>query len=104
MAIIHGTEQNFASEVLQSEQPVLVDFWASWCGPCQMLAPVLEQLAQEQPELKICKVNVDEEPTLAQKYGVMSIPTLVVIKNGAAAATRVGFQSKEEILDLMKQA
>lgn len=101
MAALHITEQNFEKEVLQSDKPVLLDFWAGWCGPCQMLLPVIEELADEVSSAKICKINVDEETALAQKFGVMSIPTLIVIKDGKAAASAVGVQSKEKILSML---
>ncbi len=101
MAALHITKENFESEVLNSEKPVLLDFWAAWCGPCKMLAPVIDELAGEVTDAKICKVNVDEEPELARQFQVMSIPTLIVIKNGKTAASSVGFQSKAAILDLL---
>lgn len=101
MAALHITKNNFESEVLNSEKPVLLDFWAAWCGPCKMLAPVIDELAKEMTDAKICKVNVDEEPELARQFQVMSIPTLVVIKDGKTVATSVGFQSKAAILDLL---
>lgn len=103
MAALHITEQNFEKEVLQSDKPVLLDFWASWCGPCQMLLPVIEELADEVSNAKICKINVDEETTLAQKFGVMSIPTLVVMKDGKVAKTAVGVQPKERILSMLNE-
>ncbi|MBE6113755.1 MAG: thioredoxin [Erysipelotrichaceae bacterium] len=88
---------NFEQEVLKSEKPVLVDFYADWCGPCKMLAPIIEQLANEQDEVKIVKVNVDDDSELAQRYGVMGIPTLVLIKNGEVAAQKTGYMPKAEI-------
>lgn len=87
----------FQAEVLQSSKPVLVDFWASWCGPCRMLAPVVDEIAGEHPEVKVCKVNVDDEPELARQYGVMSIPTLIVFENGQIKNQSVGVVPKESI-------
>lgn len=98
MAVLHLTKENFESEVMQSDKPVFIDFWADWCGPCQMVAPVVEEIANEVTDVKIAKVNVDEEMELAQKYGVMSIPTMVLIKNGEVVNTTVGAQPKEDIL------
>jgi thioredoxin 1 len=89
------TEATFESDVLQSEQPVIVDFWAEWCGPCHAVSPVLEQIADErQGELTVAKVNIDEQPGLAQRYGVMSIPTIILFKDGKPAAAAIGAQPK----------
>ena len=102
MATIEINESNFEQEVLKSDKPVLIDFWAAWCGPCQMMSPVIEQISDEVENVKICKVNVDQSPSLAEKYNVMGIPTLVVIKDGEVAETSVGVISYPEILDLIK--
>ena len=103
MAEIVITEQNFEQEVLRSELPVLVDFWATWCGPCRMVAPVVAQIAEEQEGLiKVGKVDVDEQPGLAVRFGVMSIPTLMVFKNGEAVNTAVGAMPKSAIEELLK--
>lgn len=97
MAVVELTTENFEAEVLNSKAPVLVDFWAVWCGPCQMQGPVIEQAAEEFPEVKFCKLNVDEQEALAQKYGVMSIPTLILFKDGQAAHKAVGFHSLDQL-------
>ena len=101
MAALHVTTDNFEKGVLQAAEPVLVDFWAPWCGPCQMLLPVIEELAGEVKDAKICKVNVDEEPALAERYSVMTIPTLMVFKNGNMAEKSIGVIPKEQILKLI---
>ena len=88
------TEKTFEQEVLQSDSPVLVDFWAEWCGPCHAIAPVLDQIAEERDELKVVKLNIDEEPAVAQRYGVMSIPTLILFKDGEPQAAAVGAMPK----------
>lgn len=102
MAALHVTTATFENEVLKSDKPVLVDFWASWCGPCQMLLPVIEELADEVTDAKICKVNVDEEPELAGRYKVMTIPTLMVVKGGKVVNTSIGVIPKDEILKMVR--
>lgn len=97
MAAFNVTGDNFEQEVLRAEQTVLVDFWAAWCGPCKMLSPIVEQIADEHPEIKVCKVNIDEESALAIDYKVMSIPTLLVFKDGAVVNQSIGVQSKTDI-------
>ena len=96
------TQNNFNSEVENSDKPVLIDFWASWCGPCMMMSPVVEQIEKEHPEIKVGKVNVDEEMVLAQKFMVVSIPTLILFKNGKQEITSVGFKGKEELEEIFK--
>lgn len=93
---------NFESEVLKSDIPVLVDFWAPWCVPCQMLGPIVEAIAEENTDIKVCKVNIDENPDLASQFKIMSIPTLIAFKNGEIYKKTVGVQSKSEILDMVK--
>lgn len=101
MAHITLTKDNFAQEVLRSEKPVLVDFWASWCGPCMALAPVIDEIAGEQSAVIVGKVNVDDEPELARQYRIMSIPTLMLFKNGEPVRREVGGKSKGELLQMM---
>lgn len=98
---INITKENFDTEVLKSEKPVLVDFWASWCGPCKMIAPILDEISAERDDLKIAKINVDEQQELAIQFAVMSIPTLLVFKNGEVVNKSIGLLSKEEILNLL---
>lgn len=102
MSVIDVKTADFEAEVLKSDKTVLVDFWAVWCGPCRMLSPVVDQVAEENPDIKVCKVNVDEEQQLAIKYGVMSIPTLLVFNGGELVNQSVGVIPKEEVLNLIK--
>ena len=101
MSVIHINKSNFQNEVLNSEKPVLLDFWASWCGPCRMVSPVVDEIASERGAIKVGKVNVDEQPELAAQFGVMSIPTLVVMKNGKLANKTVGAKPKAQILAML---
>lgn len=103
MAALHITRENFETEILQSDKPVLVDFWADWCGPCRMLMPTIEKLAEQITDAKICKINVDEQPELAARYQVMTIPTLMVFRNGQIAAKSVGVKSENDILEMLKK-
>ena len=101
MSIIHADAQSFQKEVLQNEKPVILDFYADWCGPCRMLGPVLEKIADERDDLAIVKVNVDNEPALAEAFGVTSIPAIFVIKNGEVTNQGLGFMPKEKLLALL---
>ena len=101
MSVITITKENFDQQVLQNAKPVLLDFWASWCGPCRMLSPVVDELAQENDAIAVGKVNVDEQPELATQFGVMSIPTLMVFKDGKAVNTSVGVVPKAKILAML---
>lgn len=102
MSVIVVNNTNFSQEVLQSDKPVLVDFFATWCGPCKMLSPIVDQLADEHPEVKVCKLDVDENQDLAQQFQVMSIPTLILFKDGQAASKVVGLQTKAALEQLIK--
>lgn len=101
MSVQTITKENFEEAVLQSEQPVLVDFWAPWCGPCRMVSPIVDEIAEERADVAVGKVNVDEQPELAMQFGVMSIPTLLVFKNGEVAQKAVGARPKEDLLALL---
>ncbi len=101
MAVIEITNENFESEVLKSDKPVLLDFWAAWCGPCRMVSPIVDEIAEEHPEIKVGKVNVDEENELASQFKVMSIPSLFVIKGGKIVNSTVGAVPKNQILALL---
>ena len=101
MAVVTITKENFEQEVLQSAKPVLLDFWASWCGPCRMLSPVVDEVAEERTDVKVGKVNVDEQPELAGEFGVMSIPTLLVFEQGKLERQAVGARPKASVLELL---
>ena len=103
MSVLHITKENFVNEVLNSDCPVLVDFWASWCGPCRMVSPLVDEIAAEHPEIKVGKINVDEQPELASQFQVMSIPTLMVVKNGQVTQRTVGARPKNQILALVQE-
>ena len=102
MATLHLTKDNYEQEVLKADKTVLVDFWASWCGPCKMVGPIIDEIANEVTDVKICKVNVDEQPELAKEYKVMSIPTLIVFKDGQMVKREVGAKCKEDLLAMIK--
>lgn len=102
MSVIHVNKNSFQEEVLNSKQPVLLDFWASWCGPCRMISPILDELAEENPDVKFVKINVDEEPELANQFQVMSIPALFVLQNGEVVAQSLGVKPKAQILAMLE--
>lgn len=102
MSVIQVTKHNFENEIIQAEKPVLLDFWASWCGPCRMVSPIVDEIADETASIRVGKINVEEEPELAQKFGVMSIPTLVVMKKGKVVRQSAGARPKEAILEMLE--
>ena len=102
MSVLHINEDNFDQLVLRSEKPVLLDFWATWCGPCRMVAPIVEEIAAEREDIVVGKIDVDEEGALAARLGIVSIPTLIVMRGGKVAATAVGYRPKEDILKILE--
>ena len=101
MSVVHVTKANWNEEVLSSDKPVLLDFWAPWCGPCRMLGPVLDEIAAERADIKVCKINVDEEMELASQFQVVSIPSVFVLKHGEVTAKSLGYKPKKQLLDLL---
>ena len=101
MSVINITNESFENEVLRADKPVLLDFWASWCGPCRMVSSIVDEIAEERSDIVVGKINVDEQPALASRFGIMSIPTLVVMKDGKVANHAVGARSKAQILELL---
>ena len=101
MSAINIHKNNFQQEVISSDKPVLLDFWAPWCGPCRMVVPLVEEIARERPDIKVGKINVDEQPELASRFQIMSIPTLLVLKGGKVTNQAIGARSKSQILDLL---
>lgn len=104
MSVINLTKNSFNTEVMTSEKPVLIDFFATWCGPCRMLSPIIDEISEENADIKVCKVNVDEEPELAQAFGVASIPTVAVMKDGKLVNKSVGFRPKDDLIAMVKDA
>ncbi len=103
MATITITAENFETEVLQSDKPVLLDFWAAWCGPCRRLLPIVDEIAEERSDIKVGKINVNEQPELAEQFQVMGVPTFVVMKNGVAVNRQTGADGKEDLLELIAE-
>ena len=101
MSIIHINKNNFHQEVISSDKPVLLDFWAPWCGPCRLLAPILDQVAEEREDIKVCKVDIDQQPELASRFRVMSVPTLMVMKEGKIVEQSIGARPKHQILAMV---
>ena len=101
MSVLTITKENFDQQVLQNTKPVLLDFWASWCGPCRMLSPVVDEIAQENDAIAVGKINVDEQPELAAQFGIMSIPTLLVFKGGKLAEKKIGVQTKQALMEML---
>ena len=104
MAVVTITKENFENEVLKSDKPVLLDFWATWCGPCRMVSPIVDEIANERDDIKVGKINVDEQGELSMQFRIVSIPTLIVMKNGEVADTHIGLASKGKILDMLEGA
>ena len=101
MSVTTITKDNFEAEVMGSEKPVLLDFWAAWCSPCRTMSEIVDSIAEERADIKVCKINVDEQPELAGDFGIMSIPTLTVIKNGKSSGSSVGVKSKKAIMNML---